>query len=437
LMALLVQDIFPSLEHLQTHRVLGVMELPDADVDNKPLDTLSENWTLKTLRIESGGSPLALKAVPIQWMALTTLEYPIMTLFELPALLENMPKIKSVSHINSDKNRHRDEIPVPSGLDEFGLQPQKKPWHLSLEQFGTPGMLAAQNGRSGLLLLLPQMICVTRLHLGRIEKDVLKCMTNSPLPLLEEFILDIRQSCSVDVTALVMATYPRLRILKGQGLAMRVTNVCRQPWVCTNLRELQCLIVGVPRMSTEQEKVLAEGPPEVPNSKNETQKDAKDAGTPRHLRYSGVVKLKERSKVVQRQAFAQFARLQQLRILDLGDTSPWSDHKIVCENSLDFSLESGLNQLKTLRNLRVLGIKNLDHRMEEKEAEWMVEHWPNLAMLKGCASKFWVTTTKKTANERKAVPEMDVVESLRPLVGRLKQLKPSVVLCNNEYSEED
>ncbi|GJJ72433.1 hypothetical protein EMPS_04790 [Entomortierella parvispora] len=431
LIAMLIQDFFPSLEHLQVDMV---QNSPASEI------ALSENWKLKTLRIECGGSPLVLVKASIQWMALTVLEYPIMRLYELPALLERMPRIKSVSHINACKNRHRDEIRSPGddGLHEDVQPLRQKPWHLSLEQFGTPGMQTLPFRQSALFVLLPQMTNVTRLHLGKINRDIMKCIIDIPLSLLEELSLCARQDCSDELVTLVTTTCPRLRVLKGQGLAMAATKIFHKPWICTELRELQCSVVGIPRLTEQQEEVMAAGPP--PDVKVEDRgKSEQDAWTPRHMKYSGLMKLQERSRHIQRRVFARFAQLRQLRILDIGDSRlvpAWRDSYKRCDNSLDFNLENGLDQLKSLQNLRVLGIGNLDHRMKEKEAEWMVKHWPDLCALKGCASKRWINATKNVPGARKTVPEADVIESLQRLVRRLKELKPSIVLYDNEHPQD-
>lgn len=67
-------------------------------------------------------------------------------------------------------------------------------------------------------------------------------------------------------------------------------------------------------------------------------------------------------------------------------------------DGLHLSLDDGLGQLSTLKNLRFLRFMGLAQEMEEDDVRWMIEQWPELKVLQG----------KLHSNER----QQDVLESL-------------------------
>ena len=50
---------------------------------------------------------------------------------------------------------------------------------------------------------------------------------------------------------------------------------------------------------------------------------------------------------------------------------------------LEFSLESGLEELAGLKELEVLDVNPLAHRIGVPEVQWMVIHWPKLGAIRG------------------------------------------------------
>ncbi|KAG0283542.1 hypothetical protein BGZ97_008507, partial [Linnemannia gamsii] len=52
-------------------------------------------------------------------------------------------------------------------------------------------------------------------------------------------------------------------------------------------------------------------------------------------------------------------------------------------DGLHLSLDDGLGQLSTLKNLRFLGFMGLEQEMEEDDVQWMIEQWPELNILHG------------------------------------------------------
>lgn len=56
------------------------------------------------------------------------------------------------------------------------------------------------------------------------------------------------------------------------------------------------------------------------------------------------------------------------------------DYQYEC---LEMTLESGLDQLKRLKNLRVLGVRMMEQRIGLKEVQWMTQNWPKLQVIQG------------------------------------------------------
>ncbi|KAG9061017.1 hypothetical protein KI688_007646 [Linnemannia hyalina] len=72
-------------------------------------------------------------------------------------------------------------------------------------------------------------------------------------------------------------------------------------------------------------------------------------------------------------------------------------------DGLHLSLDDGLGQLSTLRNLQFLRFTGLEQEMEEDDVRWMIEQWPELRVLQG----------KLHSNERR----QDVLKSLLAVYG--------------------
>ncbi|KAG0286922.1 hypothetical protein BGZ96_009080 [Linnemannia gamsii] len=132
-------------------------------------------------------------------------------------------------------------------------------------------------------------------------------------------------------------------------------------WVCSNLEVLGCRIGGIPRPDITREIV----------------------GQPAEYRVlEGNL---QDSVELQRQVYARLARFIKLRELTLGfplDASDALYDKSYREfyrqyDCLAMTLDSGLDLLKGLKDLRVVGLVNMEIYTEgEKEMAWFEENWP-------------------------------------------------------------
>lgn len=140
-------------------------------------------------------------------------------------------------------------------------------------------------------------------------------------------------------------------------------------WACEqSLRVLKTKVVGIPR-------------PDVPRYQ-------------RRHRISHVEAPACEGKRLQHRVYERLSRFTNLEELCLGHDALTSDHTTHSSDGekegsdfqyecLDMTLESGLDQLKKLKNLKVLDVQWMEQCIGVKEVEWMTLHWPQLREIRG------------------------------------------------------
>ena len=93
----------------------------------------------------------------------------------------------------------------------------------------------------------------------------------------------------------------------------------------------------------------------------------------------------EESRRLQQGVYHQLARLTKLRYLCLGQVC-WSKYaggvdNVIQTECLEMSLESGMGELASIKDLRRLYVCNMDHGITRIDREWMYAHWPDLDLL--------------------------------------------------------
>lgn len=146
------------------------------------------------------------------------------------------------------------------------------------------------------------------------------------------------------------------------------------PWSCVGLRNLRCEIVGIPRVDKTKgievfrPRVNKPTTDEIPRRENPVERElAQD-----QIEFASV-----RSRTVQSKVYSQLARLTRLKELHLGFTTTAT--RTLCSDfthihdrkycfaekpipdTLNFTLESGLDQLASLRELRSIAIRGNHH----------------------------------------------------------------------------
>ena len=223
-LAMLVQDIFPSLEYL-TMDILQRYRNTSSDSQLKVI----ENNTLKSLTVRTERPMDRLSKVPIRWLALTTLQCRLDHLFLLDTLLQKMPRIENVMHYWSSDREVERHGGNDHSSDRGSNENREKPWHKSLRKFDSTFLIALNGQKSSLFNLLPYMSNIVCLSLGWIELAIMKkVLTATPRPFLDELRLKLTDNCS-KYLAQILSSCPRLKVLKGEGVQMKARDVFRAP----------------------------------------------------------------------------------------------------------------------------------------------------------------------------------------------------------------
>jgi len=121
-----------------------------------------------------------------------------------------------------------------------------------------------------------------------------------------------------------------------------------KPWACEgSLKELRVVIVGIPRPDLKGDDVIEET-------------------------YPG------QGREIQGRVYDRLARLTNLETLWLGD-----DHGGGGDQSLEMSLQSGLDNLSGLKNLKELNVHGMKTKIGAKEIPWMKVNWPKIRVIYG------------------------------------------------------
>lgn len=156
-------------------------------------------------------------------------------------------------------------------------------------------------------------------------------------------------------------------------------------WACeTSLRVLKVKITGIPRPDVNSDGV--------------------------DERYPG------EGRIIQRQVYDRLARLTNLETLWLGHhpffmDERYSDERRYQFDCLEMSLESGLDKLSGLKELKELNVMGMRTRIGPEEVQWMTQQWPKLHVISGLDN--WRNNNKAVIWLREHHPEIEVKEPWR------------------------
>ncbi|KAG0037487.1 hypothetical protein BGZ82_002442 [Podila clonocystis] len=224
---------------------------------------------------------------------------------------------------------------------------------------------------------------------------------NCGLALTSSWIQQVLVQCSrlkaLRITGVITRPYPdndttayipqtrmgrQRRVLTG----LDAMDIRGEPWSCTDLRVLQLVIRNVPRSETH----LPLGDSVGMDGKQRQDMDE-------YLLYEEPVVMTEaESRTVQRQICQRIGALKLLQELHLGQSDSYGDDvdrlvdvTPIQHQCLELSLETGLQALADLKELRQLKIQRMDHAMAAQEIEWMIRKgvWPKLRLIDGVADE--------------------------------------------------
>ncbi|KAG0206109.1 hypothetical protein BGX33_007582 [Mortierella sp. NVP41] len=150
--------------------------------------------------------------------------------------------------------------------------------------------------------------------------------------------------------------------LDGCNGLLDAQDVVGPDWVCTSLEVFRCQIGGIPRPDITRDILFRSAQFVV---KSGTRHESLD---------------------LHHRVYSQLARLTRLRELTLSvplSEELWGYEKFDKEthriyDCLAMSLESGLDMLKDLKEMRVVGVEDMEVGIEcKEEQDWVAEHWPH------------------------------------------------------------
>ncbi|KAK3816127.1 MAG: hypothetical protein J3Q66DRAFT_341724 [Benniella sp.] len=195
----------------------------------------------------------------------------------------------------------------------------------------------------------------------------------------------------------------------------------RESWVCQGIETLRCRIVGVVRLTKDEQTTLNNILASHPTFQHHG--DVSGILSALSDKERAVVQKHLRSREQQRQIYERLASLQHLKYLDIGfEIQEYTGHQPRrTPDTLELSLESGLGHLGSLKNLEMFGFEGVEHRIDGKELEWMAGNWPELKLMHGLVDDHF-----EVAEPNMEKPRLrEYMQTLRPDIMQVSFFRPS------------
>ncbi|GJJ69323.1 integrator complex subunit 7 [Entomortierella parvispora] len=402
-------EIFPNLEELHMPAVgqSAVQKAEERDI--------LVNTSLRKFSIQGKAHCLATFRVrfeALQEFEALQLGHEVWDL--VPLLRMYMPQCKVFRVGVSDSWRHTERPPssLPSSAETWavtkGIELPVRELALRLKRFRPlPDIVDA----------IQDMPFLTQVEFGgNLGTEVLERLTWHCPKLQRLKVTKFRGRSSLAI-CLLLRSCKDLISIQGPDLVLRAVDVVKsQPWVCTGMQEFSCRILGVPRLTDQEEIYLEQSDMELDEvRRHEAAERAKwqeggeegeaigregrrdGAGGDDNEEHSSMqqrkkqiqqlcrrrklLMLQQRSREIQHQVFSVLAKWTDLEVLDLGYFRPNYRGEWVRRRrpyTLEWSFDSGVQQLESLKKLRAVYIHKYEHRVSEGERQWMSDSWPRL-----------------------------------------------------------
>ncbi|KAF9436952.1 hypothetical protein BGZ76_002455 [Entomortierella beljakovae] len=215
-----------------------------------------------------------------------------------------------------------------------------------------------------------------------------------------------------------------------------------QQWVCNNLEELQCHVVGFDHFIDIArgvlERVLSKQKRNEPFSKVEEAmfqrwKDGQDLKRAFFKQVSMMKSLK-RLAVSYDSRTKNIFKLESMRISELPDCyiserdgNTYFQYKSPPDNTLTMKLDDGLDQLASLTKLEYLWFEFIDHGMGREEIEWIATNLPSLKEMRGLKNGAHIGLEPNPKNKKL----LKLMMRLREDIIHSRQFVPSKDKCLN------
>ncbi|KAF9904985.1 hypothetical protein EC991_002167 [Linnemannia zychae] len=252
---------------------------------------------------------------------------------------------------------------------------------------------------------------------------------------------------------LLLQGCPKLKHFFATKHTIHVEKFLERPIVCHELETFCCRIVGVERLTPEEQAIYDSWVASAKATTEEEEEEEEEAEASKSEQKGATAAEKERELAEQilekhhrilaqhHQVYDTFAsRMPQLTILDfgfeylvpelidddvtllmaLGDGAETYeiDGRVYLKgygpipDTLLLSLDSGVDRLGSLRELKEFGFEGVNHRIGKEELKWMVEAWPKLDHVTGVNDFVTIATLSIDCPKTKMLTEF--LLSLRP-----------------------
>ncbi|KAG0209240.1 hypothetical protein BGX33_005753 [Mortierella sp. NVP41] len=200
-----------------------------------------------------------------------------------------------------------------------------------------------------------------------------------------------------------LAVVPGLERIEGRNHCLHVERDFVKPWDCIGLAILHVQIRGLIRLSDAEQMVYDRAVSMSDAVIVDGGSGGEDGGGANvDPMTSGVLALHQLVQEQHARVYERLTRLVRLKELAIGyesqrpeqgpnnryatyvvDGQEYFRYRGPLFDTLELSLESGLDRLSTLRDLEVFGFEGINHRIGKAELKWMAHAWPRLRVMKG------------------------------------------------------
>ncbi|KAF9539448.1 hypothetical protein EC957_005407 [Mortierella hygrophila] len=197
-----------------------------------------------------------------------------------------------------------------------------------------------------------------------------------------------RDAGVTDSLGIVLCNSVNMTEIDGVRYEVEARSMVLNPWICERLVVLRLQIIGVTRLTEEEEIDYKQGL--LFRRLNKVLSKAEMRALERYE------EVREQHQTI----YDQLAKLIHLTDFELGmeyrnldyrwrnpmsqrGAQSYRDYGDPFPDTLELSLASGLDLLSTLNKLEVFGFESVDHRIDEEELKWMAEKWPRLRVMRG------------------------------------------------------
>ncbi|KAG0072701.1 hypothetical protein BGZ89_003913 [Linnemannia elongata] len=306
-----------------------------------------------------------------------------LSLIEIVTLLQSLPNLRElgVTQINYTEQ----EEPVIEDMDRTAPSALQS---LRIDRSSDCDALSLQD----LSAWLPHL---TNLSVGQMRYDVAMILGDY-YPQLESLTDPLETTTSraseisihSRVLAVVLSSCASLKSLDAQVHTIDMSFYANEPWKCLELETLHCRVRGITRLTQTEQWIYNDGCTNT--SANQVMQylwmdgyDYEDEEVD-----PDIILAKHADRVAQqKRAYNRLAGLKHLKSLQLGPRQPrgmdYYPEDLRREDTLELTLESGLDRLSELKRLEVFSFEGTSHRVGKAELEWMAVNWPRLRELRG------------------------------------------------------